>query len=441
MYVGNYLVLVLPFFLISCSRANEVHEFKKDTYVKQLGWETVCLGRFLIDLPGPAHMSGTKEKYQGAHGVGVEGFGAKGIGWSGVTIDETVPTTRLGYESIRDGAGARVADRERYIAGFKELEEIINFKYKETLKGTPKQIAAAKERLAESKMDMALSHYGMKVSGKAKLGDENAFAYRRGDDYSLGYLDPVDSRVRLFEGKITVLKLESPEAAGVEFRRFKKIYKRRAPTEIPRTPGFCTNFGFVDETAGPEPDTTIEVPFRSLKYPNLIFNLTIVPADANGEANIQELPRMGAEKAQLHLIGIKDRYGPVAENILGTPGRSYGHVYGPNCSSTSCRPADQEYEIEAETFGVLGSLEQPHVILHMTAATSDDYKLRLPAQPNEPSYNQPSRPGLSGKVPPPFKEGKEIFEQVLRSIRLRPGAIAAPSADRAAQSAAPAPKN
>jgi len=43
-------------------------------------------------------------------------------------------------------------------------------------------------------------------------------------------------------------------------------------------------------------------------------------------------------------------------------------------------------------------------------------------------HDKPDRPALSGRVPAPFKEGEQIFEQVLRSIRVRPGAIAAPSA-------------
>jgi hypothetical protein len=128
----------------------------------------------------------------------------------------------------------------------------------------------------------------------------------------------------------------------------------------------------------------------------------------------------------LDVIGVKGNYGPLAVNILGTPGRSVGFEYGPNCSRTSCRPVDQAYEFEAETFGELGRPDQPNLTLYMIAAASDDYKLKRTPQPDEPSYNTPSRPALSGHVPPPFEEGTKIFEQVLGSIRLRPGAIATP---------------
>jgi hypothetical protein len=168
----------------------------------------------------------------------------------------------------------------------------------------------------------------------------------------------------------------------------------------------------------------------------LIFRLNVVPTDSSAKKNIQDMPNMNSEKSHLHLIGIKGKYGPVAETILGAPGRSFGYEYGPNCSSTSCRPADQAYEIEAETFGEPGRPDRPHLILHMTAVTSDDYRLKLPVEPRDPMYNKPTRPALSGHIPPPFDEGKKIFEQVLRSIRLRPGAISGPGAVTATAPAA-----
>jgi hypothetical protein len=59
----------------------------------------------------------------------------------------------------------------------------------------------------------------------------------------------------------------------------------------------------------------------------------------------------------------------------------------------------------------------------MVAATSDEYKAKRKPDPGNPTYNTPERPALKGHVPPPYKVGREIFDQVLRSIRVRPGAI------------------
>jgi hypothetical protein len=422
-------VLTLAILLTSCSKASERQEAKNAPHTAPPGWQTICLDRFLIDLPASVQMGSTDAKYQDAYGFdGIHDIGGKGLSWGKVTVGETVPTTVHGYRNIYNGADARIASAEKYAAGFEALEETIRYQTKRAQSGTAGEIAAMKKMVADSKRDLKDSHYGLKVTGKAKLPEKQAFAFRRGDEYSVGYLDATDQRMRVFEGAITQRQLESPEAAAFEYRRFQRIYHRRVPTDIPTTPGFCTAHGFIDEAARPELDTTLELPFRSLKYPNLFFRLTVAPAYPNGKRNIQKLPKMDADRANLHEVGIKGDYGPVAENILGTPGRSYGHEYGLNCSATSCRPADQAYEIEAETFGELGRPGQPHLILHMIAATSDDYRLKLPAEPRDPSYNKPGRPALSGHVPPPFDEGKKIFEQVLRSIRLRPGAIATPNA-------------
>ncbi|MES2318390.1 MAG: hypothetical protein V4631_12955 [Pseudomonadota bacterium] len=417
-------VLAFVILLSSCSKASEPPT--KTTYVTPSGWQTICLDRFLIDLPVSVEMAATKEKFKGAYGFdGIHDIGGNGLRWGKVAIGETFPSSPVGYRRVYDDANARQTSEERYREWFREQEATIQEDAKDAQSGTPEEIIAAKSRLEKKKKSLEASRYSHKVSGKAILSENQAFAFRRGFEFSVGYLDQGDRRIRTFEGAISQRQIESPDAAAFEYRRFMSIYHRRAPTEIPRSPGFCTAFGLIDEAAGPESDTSLEIPFRSAKYPNLIFRLVVVPADLSVEKNIQEMPSMYAEQADLHLVGILEHYGPVASSILGSPGRTVGFTYGPNCSKSSCRPADQVYEIEAETFGVPQRPDRPHLKLHMVAATSDDYKLKRPLSPGEPSYNTPSRPALSGHVPPPFEEGKKIFEQVLRSIRLRPGAIAA----------------
>lgn len=416
---------LVTLFLFACGKANESQQPKNTNYVTPAGWQTICLDRFLIDLPASVELGATKEKFKGAYSLdGIQDIGGDGLTWNKVAIGETVPSSPIGFKKVHDDANARRTSAERYLEWFQEQEKLIQEQTQDTQQGTAEEISAAKARLAKSKKSLEASRYSYKVSGKAVLGESQAFAFRRGFEYSVGYMDSDDKRIRTFEGAITQRQMESPEAAAFEYRHFTRIYHRRAPTDIPTTPGFCTAFGLIDEVAGPEPETSLEIPFRSLKYPNLIFSLVVVPADTSSKKNIQQLPNMNAEHADLHLIGVVDHFGPVALSILGSPGRSVGFAYGPNCSKTSCRPADQAYEIEAETFGDPGRSSQPHLKLHMIAATSDDYKLKRPPSPGEPSYNTPSRPGLSGQVPPSYEEGKKIFEQVLRSIRLRPGAIA-----------------
>ncbi|MBC7676489.1 MAG: hypothetical protein H7173_10640 [Rhodoferax sp.] len=426
-------MLALLVVLVGCSKASD----SVAPYTTPAGWSTICLDRFLIDSPSTVEMGAAEAESKSVYGFdGIEDIGGGALRWGKVPVLETVPTDAEGYRSVYSGALAKVATPADYKSGFKRREKEIEGWIQETKSGTREEIASAQEFVDDGKKRLKASHYSFKVSGEATLSEKHAFAIRHGSDFTIGYLDSVDHRVRKFEGKLTHPELESPEAAAEEYKRFRRIYHARLPSAFRATPGYCTSFGFIVEPDGPETDIELKLPFRIEKYPNLIFTLTLEPADPGSARNIQKLPNMDARNAKLDLIGVKGSYGPVKETILGTPGRSFGQEYGPNCSATSCRPPDQAYDIEAETFGVPGRVDQPHLILHMTAATSDDYKLKRPFIPNEPSYNKPDRPALSGHVPPPFKEGQKIFEQVLRSIRLRPGAITAPSATAPAVAAA-----
>lgn len=419
------LILALFFVLVGCSKASD----SVVPHTTPTGWDTICLDRFLIDAPSTVEMGAAEAEPKSVYGfAGIEDIGGGALRWGKVSVLETVPTVAAGYETVHQGARPIRVTLPQYKAAAAEHKKVIQSWVDRTKSGTENEIATAQRIVEKEKKDFDADQYGFNVSGEAELPEKFAFAIRRDNDFTLGYLDSVDHRVRKFEGKLTHPELESPEAAAEEYKRFRRIYHARSPSAIPATPGYCTSFGFIDEPDGPEIDIELKLPFRIEKYPNLIFTLTLTPASIHTARDIQKLPNMDARNAKLDLIGVKGSYGPVKETILGTPGRSFGQEYGPNCSATSCRPPDQAYDIEAETFGVPGRVDRPHLILHMTAATSDDYKLKRPFIPKEPSYNKPDRPALSGHVPPPFKEGQKIFEQVLRSIRLRPGAIAASSA-------------
>ena len=69
------------------------------------------------------------------------------------------------------------------------------------------------------------------------------------------------------------------------------------------------------------------------------------------------------------------------------------------------------YEFEAEVMGVPGQTDRPHIKLQMGAALADAPDLR--------KGQEPIRPALKGQVPPSFEEGLKIFEEVVKSVRLR----------------------
>jgi hypothetical protein len=377
---------------------------------------TICLDRLLIDVPADVEISGSRLKYRG--GIGFPGIekvaGVRGVGstvWRGVTIDETLPGDEAGFLNVRDGATGQATRAKNMnndaLSGARRdigrhQEQVARAKSAEDRK-------LAQERLDNDRRDLAQYKKDQANTGDAHLGQPYAFAFRRDDGSIVGYFDPADHRVRVFDGPLEHPEIPGPHAAGAEFERWQRIYHRREPTEIPSTSGYCTGHGFVDEPDGPQP-SHFELAFRSLKYPNLLFTLYISSAGDATEPkqNIQKLPDMNIDQSStVSFVAAKRTIGPKPITMLGTPGRWFAAIQNAGCKDGKCWGEDSAYDIEAVTLGEPGRADRPRMTLLMRAA--------MPTA---------RRPGLEGKEPPPFKEGESVFNQVLQSIRLRPGAIA-----------------
>jgi hypothetical protein len=378
----------------------------------------------LIDLPPSAEFGAAKPQYKSTYGFeGINTGSAWGtLRYGEVKISETVPAAKAGLEELRLEAKARMTSPENFKKLIQARRDDLAYAVEQVEKNRSNGTAPDNWLVENEKKVLQEVIHNSKVTGEAKLNDADGFAVRLGNKYTLGFLDAHDQRVRTFSSDRITSKIDSVEGAAEEYRRMRESYHVRAPTDIPTTPGFCTYYGFINEPKQAEADVHMRVPIQIKQYPNLILALEMEPANPDGPRDIQKLPSMDTAHNALDKIGVKRTHGPKAVQILGTPGRSYAQEYGDNCSSTSCRPADQAYDMEARTFGNPDRVDQPQLLLHMTAATSDDYKLKRPAEPK--GYNVPDRPALSGHVPPPFEVGQEIFTQVLRSIRVRPSAIA-----------------
>ncbi|GJI95432.1 hypothetical protein RugamoR57_21500 [Duganella caerulea] len=382
------------------------------------------MGRFLIDLPPSAELGATEVEYKAVYGFdGIYSGEARGnLHFGEVKIAETVPTEKAGLDRVHRAVKTRIGSPEMFEDILKARQNDVKYLVDRMAKSSPEDAAGDVDLLKVRKDRVQEVLFNAKVTGEAKLDDANGFAVRLGSNYVLGFYDPQDQRVRTFsDGRVTS-KIDSAQGAAEEYRRVRATYHSRAPTDIPTTPGFCTNYGFIDEPLRPEVNVRMRVPIQIKQYPNLLLFLETEPAGENGARNIQKFPNMDADTNQLDKVAVKRKHGPKAEQILGTPGRSYGQEYGDYCFENECWPREQAYDMEAKTFGEPDNVERPLLTLFMTAAKSDDYKLKLPAEPK--GNNVPTRPALSGHVPPPFEVGQEIFEQVLHSIRPRPGGIA-----------------
>ncbi|NRR34424.1 hypothetical protein HSX11_30065, partial [Oxalobacteraceae bacterium] len=327
--------------LTGCGNAADVGRDKSNGYVKSTGWKTVCVGRFLIDLPLSAELGATKVEYDGTYGFeGIDSAGSWGtLRWEGGKISETVPTDLIGFNKIRKRANGHLITPEMYKKLIQSRREEVVYRTKRAAKSPPRDVAFDLKALQEAKAELEDVIHNSKISKEILFEEGKGFAIRLGDEYILGFQDVKDQRVRTFSGALSVSENESENGIYEKYEKIRKNYHSRAPTDIPVAPGFCTNYGFIEETQIATVNVEMRVPIQIKEFPNLLLVLETEPAIQDSPINIQKFPNMDVAHIQLDKVGIKQKHGPKAEQILGTPGRSYAQEYGDNCSSTSCRPA------------------------------------------------------------------------------------------------------
>ncbi|WP_154668028.1 T6SS immunity protein Tli4 family protein [Pseudoduganella violaceinigra] len=378
-----------------------------------------------MDVPSQVILGATPLKFDSAfqiEGIGGGDFWGE-LRYGGLNILESYPSDNAGFKQLKNEVNGKVSTPEEYrLSISSHREEVAHWRervrkepHSEFQKGILKDEEAALNELIA----------GARVSGVAKLNDSKSFAIRSEKSFIGGFRDDLDKRVRVFDGPLTTLEPGSPKAAENELQRIRRQYVTRPPNSIPHSPGFCTGFGFINEPAGPQSRFTVRIPFQLKQQPNLLFYVAITPAENIDPKDRIKLPRTSAVYAMTNQTGMTHRHGPHAVKILGMPGQMTAHEYGPICStSTDCVPAEQAYDMEAEVLGEEGRADRPHLVLHMSAVLSDEYKSKLAPVSGNDNSNKPDHPALRGQVPPPYKVGREIFEQVLQSIRIRPGAFA-----------------
>ncbi|MFT3734549.1 MAG: T6SS immunity protein Tli4 family protein [Rhodocyclaceae bacterium] len=415
--------LLLATFLLAMSQLAACSEKPKAADKSDVN--SICLDQFVLALSGEVDMGAANLIYQGAHSLpGFKGIGATGIQRSNIVIDETHVTDSEGYKKILSGSASKLRGKHGYRAEFEAQQRKIELYTPELNDPNPDNRAFAQRMIDKAKSDHAATVRAQRISGEASTSAQNSFAVRNNDNFSVGYLDLIDHRVRLFEGELPPDLPESPEAAAEMLRHFSKVYHRRAPTEIPTTPGYCTAHGFLDEPANQarHGNDELNIPFRSLKHPNLIFFLIIKPAYANAprdamqldnpnQITMDDLKGKNALAILMAQAGIKKTYGPKPVELAGQRGRILGREYK---HKGYLVPGGEgaAYELEAEVMGDPADPTRPHIKLQLAGALPDPDKL--------PPGQEAQRPALQGKQPPSFDEARKLFEQVVKSMRLRP---------------------
>ncbi|WP_152987587.1 hypothetical protein [Aquabacterium parvum] len=419
--------------MTACGQSNAN---KAAPYVKSPDWSSVCLGTIVVDLPkqievadsGMDHQSGYgfDEKFRGA------ATGNQSVG--NIGYQETAPATLKDLQSIKGSAKFKLIDRRIIHWPDKSDPELQKFK---------------------------------KHTGEVPLKDPQAYAFRMYGAFDLGYLDPADQRIRLFDGGVPgdkpkeVYTVTEHQAFYQHLRT--KFYRARAPEELPTEPGVCTPFGLFRQLEGqPIPRFNVEVPLRSLKHPSLVFFVRVQTPHEGAPKNIKDLPDpnsvtlddlkslKGMEGILLlaNLAGIKQAVGPEPVAIAGQPGRllarEYHHDGGLAHNGGGPGAA---YEMQADVVGVQGRPDMPAMTIRMAAMLPD----KEPYPPPTKQWNstkqrfemvpfKPARPGIRGIQPPPFEEGLAYFRQVLASVRPADAVLAGVAAQAAADTTAKPPQ-
>lgn len=403
----------------ACSNAADKNIPRADKN-KINGVKTICLERFVLDIPDIPDIGASSPKLDDGYGVpGVHSNGTSVPKWSGMEIVETHAVSEKAlqslrteidtlYNSYRSGLDAHGLD--------KKIEE-----YRRDIEDIPADDKSASDMAHERIfLDLLWEKFSINRPAEPKLS-ANEYAYRKATLFHVGFHDPIDRRIRMFKGQ--PLRTDTGTAKE-ELDRMRSLYRTRAPTEIPTAAGFCTGFGFIHEPDGPEEWTDFETPFRSSAYPNLIFNLSIQPSRDDSKRGAPPMRAVWPYFANMNGLRVRKFHGPVETTLAGSPARLFGMLYDSRCKEEPCVPLEDAYEFVVETYGEPGRPEFPHIKLKMVAALYDGHKLKLDYGPGREWMKKAYKPGLRGLRPPPYEVGLAVFESVAKSFRLRPGAIA-----------------
>lgn len=426
------LVWLTLFSMTACGQSNAN---KAAPYVTPPGWSSVCLGTMVVDLPKQIEVADSGMDHHTGYGFDEKFLGAASSRpWvANLKVQETAPATPEDFQSIKRIARFTLID-ERIISwtGRRTAQEIQKFK----------------------------AH-----SSEVPLNDPLAYAFRMYRAFDMGYLDPADQRIRLFEGGLSRDKPKE-EYNIADHQAFYQhlrtnLYRARAPEDLPTEPGVCTPFGLFRQQAGqPLPDFDVEVPLRSLKYPSLVFFVRVKTPHEDAPKDIKDLPDpnnvtmnnlkslKGMEGILLlaNLMGIKQTVGPEPVAIAGQPGRvlarEYHHDGGLAHNGGGPGAA---YEMQADVVGVQGRPDMPAMTIRMAAMLPDKEPYPEPTRQWNPDKRhfemvpfKPARPGIRGIQPPPFEEGLAYFRQVLSSVRPAEAVLASVSGTAAQENSAKA---
>lgn len=386
---------------------------------KPEGWATECVGRWLLDVPGPINFGTATTGFnlddpKNYIHPELDGYGGGEMLVAGVNVFETAPTTRDGEY------------------GFKFLKNGANWHY---------------QRLDSNVRDKERKAWIKKTTQQVKTREQDALAWQMDTAFDLVFYREQDQRARWFRAVVPFAQRTAEDPAMVE-RTTRKAqvvlndlwprYRPRKPGETPTDAGICTPYGFfADPKGATEQDYAFDMALRDPRYNNLLLNLRVQTRSDKDDDRVvhrqakalkieDEVTPWGyeAQSAKEENDKCRPQQGTASRELFGCMFagtrtiKSHRDVEYLNLANgqkarllvveySAALTEGTEYTVTVETVGTLGSATEPRIEIKATGyGPKTDHK------------------AFQGKSPPPIDKAVAAVRALAQSLRLRPGAIA-----------------
>jgi hypothetical protein len=250
------VILCIALICVACGQKSQAQG--PATYSKTKGWSSVCLGKTSLDLPDEVDVAESNTNHFSGYGFdpGIMGAATPRQQWNRIKVQETNVTTQRSLKDIRDFAAFQNAQKKR----------------------------SAEERYPRE----------VKLAGEAKLPDAHAYGFVYFGSFDIGYFEPFDKRIRLFEGGLPGEgDLNTKQDIQAKYKELRTLYTC-PPSSRPCLPSLASAHPLASSKIHP-PDrlrtTESMCRYAASSIPSLIFFVTIRPADENAPKDVKRPTR------------------------------------------------------------------------------------------------------------------------------------------------------
>ncbi len=406
--------------LVNC---NQVEPIKVDNsaYVRPQGWQTECVGRWLVDVPAPIDLgesfftTGSYSEFFNYAPVALKNTtraqGAVSIG--PVAFSESIPLTeRVPLQnSTKTLSGLRyMANRT---AGYHYTQDFPDESYIDLFPKTDTETAWA----GPGRFQVSLQ----------RPEDQRGRFYWKDQFQQHTKSDPNAAR-----DTTAVPPVEEALAREV-LNKLVPRYAIRQPGQQPSGAGVCTPHGFfADTAAGTERDSRVSVSFVDPRYTNLVLHVDIKTRMPHTETRL--IPTEDIRKAMTPWAAAEEMARESKKRCRSQQGTASRDMFG--CSFAGATGIKDHWDVQ---YMKLANGQEARVLVVTYPAAMTGYKsydITIETAGKKGSVTEPrivvrvegidggtDEKAFDGKEPPPLHDAFNLAVTLAKSLRPRPGAI------------------